>query len=73
MSESGPTLPMATGPMSEAGTLRHFTVTQPFGRFPGKADMHRQARPVEFVENDPSCQSLGRFRRRKWKPALKSL
>jgi len=36
MSESGPTLPMATGPMSEAGTLRHFTVTQPFGRFPGK-------------------------------------
>jgi hypothetical protein len=39
------------------GTSRHFTAMHHFGRFLGEADMHRQAKPAESVENDPKRTS----------------
>jgi len=39
--------------MSQFGTSGHFAAAQQFGPFLSEADMIRQAKPAELVENDP--------------------
>jgi hypothetical protein len=41
------------GAESPSGTSRHFAAAQQFGRFLSEADVIRQAKPAELVENDP--------------------
>jgi len=36
---------------------RHFAAAQQFGRFLSEADIIRQAKPAELVENDPHRKS----------------
>lgn len=40
------------------GPSRHFAPTQRFGRFRGEADMKRQTRLAEWVENCPYATSV---------------
>ena len=39
--------------MSAGGPSRHLAAAPQVGRFRGKAEIERQAKPAELVENDP--------------------
>ena len=43
--------------MSAGGPSRHLATASQIGRFRGKAEIERQAKPAELVENDPKLIS----------------